>query len=144
MKRTVETNLKAIIAGKVRFSETDSMSVVWHGNYIRFLEDAREAFGEKYGISYNDIFSAGYYVPLVSVKCDYRASLRYGDEFQTEITYRNTLAAKIVFNYIIRNAATGSIAATGETIQVFVTVAGNELCLGNPSFFEQWKQKWLP
>ena len=32
----------------VRFSEVDSMQVVWHGEYVRYFEDGREAFGRKY------------------------------------------------------------------------------------------------
>ena len=36
----------------VRFSEVDSMNVVWHGSYPLYFEDAREAFGKKYGLEY--------------------------------------------------------------------------------------------
>ena len=32
----------------IRFSEVDSMSIVWHGSYVQYFEDAREAFGRKY------------------------------------------------------------------------------------------------
>ncbi len=28
---------------EVRFSELDPLKVVWHGNYVKYLEDAREA-----------------------------------------------------------------------------------------------------
>ena len=38
---------------EVRFSEVDMMNIVWHGSYPLYLEDAREAFGEKYGLSYH-------------------------------------------------------------------------------------------
>ena len=37
---------------EVRFSEVDSMNVVWHGSYALYFEDAREAFGAKYGLEY--------------------------------------------------------------------------------------------
>ena len=40
---------------KVRFSEVDPIRMVWHGNYVKYLEDAREAFGHRYGISYLQI-----------------------------------------------------------------------------------------
>ena len=36
---------------EVRFSEVDSMSVVWHGNYVKYLEDGREAFGKEFGLT---------------------------------------------------------------------------------------------
>lgn len=34
---------------KVRSSEIDSMQIVWHGEYVRYFEDGREAFGKRYG-----------------------------------------------------------------------------------------------
>jgi acyl-CoA thioester hydrolase len=141
VKSIIETGFKATVRVKVRFSEVDSMAVVWHGNYIHFFEDAREAFGEKYGITYMDVFANGFYTPLVSVHCDYKSPLRYGDEALVEIVYFDTLAAKIIFKYNISNLTTGNLAATGETVQVFLSVNDNALSLGIPPFFEKWKQK---
>ena len=39
---------------KVRFSEIDSMQIVWHGEYVRYFEDGRESFGKHYGLGYMD------------------------------------------------------------------------------------------
>ena len=47
-----ESVLSAVRKIDIRFSEVDSMHVVWHGNYAKYFEDAREAFGEKYGLDY--------------------------------------------------------------------------------------------
>ncbi len=44
--------LKATVPLKIRFSEVDSMNIVWHGSYMMYFEDAREAFGREYGIAY--------------------------------------------------------------------------------------------
>ena len=52
---------------KVRFSEVDSMAVVWHGNYVKYLEDGREAFGLQFGVGYNEIFDNGYMTPVVKM-----------------------------------------------------------------------------
>ena len=41
----------------IRFSETDAMGVVWHGNYLKYFEDGREAFGKEFGMEYLDIYS---------------------------------------------------------------------------------------
>jgi acyl-CoA thioester hydrolase len=141
LKRIVETNLKETIKVKIRFSEVDSMDVVWHGNYVRFFEDAREAFGIKYGIPYLDVYHNGYYTPIVSINCEYKSPLKYGDEALVEITYFDTPAAKVVFKYNIYNASTNALAATGETVQVFISTTDNCLSISNPDFFEKWKQK---
>ena len=47
--------MKRLIARRdfsIRFSEVDSMNVVWHGSYPLYFEDAREEFGRKYGLGY--------------------------------------------------------------------------------------------
>lgn len=46
---------------EIRFSEVDSMNIVWHGSYPLYFEDAREEFGQKYELGYMTIFSNGYY-----------------------------------------------------------------------------------
>ena len=43
-----EIILKASKEFDIRFSEVDSMNVVWHGSYPLYFEDAREEFGRKY------------------------------------------------------------------------------------------------
>ena len=38
----------------VKFSEIDSMRIVWHGNYVAYFEDGRESFSRRYpGIGYD-------------------------------------------------------------------------------------------
>lgn len=46
------TELTELLEFDIRFSEVDSMNVVWHGSYPLYFEDAREAFGRKYGLGY--------------------------------------------------------------------------------------------
>ena len=70
MKKLTET-----IDINIRFSEVDSMDVVWHGSYPLYFEDAREAFGKKYGLGYMDIFKNGYFAPLVELNFQYKKPL---------------------------------------------------------------------
>ena len=116
------------------------MGVVWHGSYVTYLEDAREAFGEKYNLGYLRYFSEGYYAPLVDVQLHYKHPIIYGMHPEIEIVYRPTDAAKIVFDYSITDGDT--LIATAHTVQVFMDKQYN-LVLGNPPFFEAWKKKWL-
>lgn len=124
---------------RIRFNETDPLGIVWHGHYVTYLEDGREAFGEKFGISYKDIQNAGLFAPIVKCTVDYKFPLRHGDQATIETIYVNEAAAKLHFTYTIFNGS-GQLAATGETIQVFTDQKG-ELFLSNPSFFEEWKRK---
>ena len=43
----------------VRFSEADPLGIVWHGHYVRYFEDGREAFGEAYNLRYLDFYRQG-------------------------------------------------------------------------------------
>lgn len=105
---------KGLTASKrfeVRFSEVDSMNIVWHGSYPLYFEDAREAFGARYGLGYMDIFGNGYYAPLVELSFKYKSPIVYGMPCRIDIHYRPTEAAKIVFDYEIHHAETDELLA---------------------------------
>jgi len=124
---------------RVRFNETDPLGIVWHGYYITYFEDGREAFGREHGISYLDVQAAGYTTPIVKSVCEHKLALKYGDVARIETTYVDALAAKMVFRYKIFNNLE-EVVCTGETVQVFLDKEGN-LVLNTPPFIEEWKQK---
>lgn len=125
----------------VRFNEADPLGIVWHGHYIRYFEDGREDFGLKHGLGYLDVYKQGYIIPIVSVECDFKHSLRYGDRVIIETTYLPCDAARIHFQYTLYHAATKQIVAKGSTTQVFLDREKSVLQLINPPFFEEWKNK---
>ena len=125
----------------VRFNEADPLGIVWHGHYIRYFEDGREAFGNTHGLGYLDVYKQGFVIPIVSVHCEFKRSLRYGDRVIVETKYIPCEAAKMKFNYRLFNAATGELVATGSSVQVFLDKNGSILQLSNPPFFEEWKKK---
>lgn len=133
--------LKTSVPLKIRFSEVDSMRIVWHGHYAKFFEDAREAFGKQYGLGYMDIYGAGYYAPLVEMSVKYRKPILYDMIPEVTVIYRPTEAAKIVLDYEIMDPESGDLLATGHTVQVFMDL-NYQLVLTNPEFFENWKRKW--
>lgn len=125
----------------VRFNEADPLGIVWHGHYLRYFEDGREAFGKLHGISYLDCYKHGLAVPVVSVHCDYSKPLRYGETVLVETTFVNSPAAKLIFDYKIYEAKEKTLVAKGSSVQVFVDAKSFELQLTLPSFFEAWKKK---
>ena len=125
----------------IRFSEIDMMGVVWHGAYALYFEDAREAFGAKYDLSYMGYVDHGYYAPIVEQTIQYKKPIRYGMRPRIDIVYRPTISAKIIFDYEIRDTADESLIATGHSIQVFMDL-DYQLMWYAPEFFEQWKKRW--
>lgn len=126
----------------VRFSEVDAMQIVWHGSYALYFEDAREAFGAHYGLSYHTIADAGYYAPLVDLEFHYRRPIVYGDRPLITITYVPTEAAKLIFDYVITDETDGEVMATGRSVQVFLD-SNRNLMWTAPEFYEKWKAATL-
>ncbi len=133
-------SLTAEVSINVRFSDTDAMGVVWHGNYLRFLEDAREAFGIKYGLTYLDMYNNGYFTPIVKADIDYKSPVYYGEKAKVVATLIQSPAAKIVFEYKIINETTGAICAVGKTVQVFLNAKERNLELNKPAFYAVWEK----
>ena len=126
----------------IRFSEVDSMGVVWHGHYAMYFEDAREEFGKKYHLEYLFMYDQGFFESLVELTFKYKKPLIYGMKPEITITYCPTEAAKIVFDYEIRDTATGEVYVTGHSVQVFMDKTNYQMVLYSPDFYEEWKKKW--
>lgn len=124
---------------RVRFAETDPLGIVWHGNYIQYFEDGREAFGRHHGISYLDHRANGYSTPIVKSVCEHKLPLSYGDVATIKTIFVDSQAAKMIFRYEIYNPK-NKLVCTGETVQVFVKEREG-LSLTPPTFFIEWKQK---
>lgn len=125
----------------IRFSEVDSMNIVWHGSYPLYFEDAREEFGKKYGLGYMTIFTNGYYAPLVELSFKYKKPLLYEMQPIIVITYVPTESAKLVFKYEIIDERDGTVLATGKSVQVFMD-KNYQLVWENPEFYQNWKKRW--
>lgn len=123
---------------RVRFSEIDALKMVWHGSYVTYLEDAREAFGIKYGIGYMTIFNNGYFAPVYDLHIHYRHTAGLNDELLVKITYIPKPGGKLCFEYEIRNVETGDLLLTATSVQLFTTVDGE--FDPQPQWFEDWKE----
>jgi acyl-CoA thioester hydrolase len=130
---TIKTNIK------IRFGEVDSMGIVWHGNYVKYLEDAREEFGKKYGLGYMDVYNNfGFMLPIVKLDIDYKNQLFYGDEAEMTISIIENPASKLIFEYELRRKKDNLLILNAISIQVFMN-SNRKLELNTPPFFEKWK-----
>jgi len=136
-----QKTLKASKMLDIRFSEVDSMKVVWHGSYMLYFEDAREEFGRQYHLEYMRMADQGYYAPLVDIEFHYRRPITYGMRPRIDIIYRPTEAAKIIFDYEIHDAETEELIASGSSTQVFMDM-NYQLIWTNPDFYLEWKRLW--
>ncbi|WP_273444823.1 acyl-CoA thioesterase [Neolewinella agarilytica] len=123
----------------VRFCEVDSYQIVWHGNYVNYLEVGREAFGKKFGISYQSLIDRGLRAPIIHVEMNYRRSLKYGDRFLVLTEYVEKPQAKICFSYKLTSLDGKIIYCRGKTEQALQDIdTGRTLpCLPD------WHAGWL-
>lgn len=134
--------LSETVRVQVRFSEVDSIRMVWHGHYIKYMEDAREAFGRKYGLEYMYIYDCGYLAPMFDIKMRYHQTATVNDILLVTITCRATKGAKLVFDYEIRKEKDNVLVFTAESTQLFTTRDG-EFEPSCPSFLSEWKKKYF-
>ena len=126
---------------RVRFSEVDSLRIVWHGNFLKYFEDGRDAWAKEFDFDFTDVYEQhGLLMPLASSHMDYKYPLRYNEIGLVETTFVNSPAAKMIFRFKVYNEDRTELKATGETVQVFMDT-DHVLQLNTPPFFEAWKQK---
>lgn len=100
---------------KANYYETDQMGIIHHSNYIRWFEEARIDFMEKIGFGYGKAVNAGIDFAVLSVTCDYKSMVRFGDtvKIYTNITYMTEM--KLTIAYKVIDAKSGELRAIGET-----------------------------
>jgi acyl-CoA thioester hydrolase len=136
---TTETGLTDRTSIRIRFSEVDALGIVWHGHFVKYLEDGRESFGNRYGLGYNYVYDQGWTTPVVGLEMDYKLQVEYGDEILIETTYVHCEAAKIIFSYKLYRKSDGALLLEARTTQVFLNREGI-LELTNPPFYLEWQQ----
>ena len=138
--QSTTTPLTTTVQVKVRFSEVDSLRIVWHGRYLEYLEDAREAFGHEFGLEYMYMYNQGFLAPMYDIKMKYLMPATTDDILLVTITYRPVRGAKIIFDYEIRRKKDNALLFRAETTQLFTTHEG-EFVLSCPDFLTEWKKK---
>lgn len=139
-KATAEKYLTVETLVRVRFGEVDLLKIVWHGNYLKYLEDGREAFGKRYGLEYLYIYSMGYITPIVDLNIKYKNSATIDDVLVVRTTYIPDRAAKLIYRYEIFHKKDHKPVLEAHSIQLFQTLDG-QLEVSKPDFLKEWEHK---
>ena len=122
---------------RVRFQEMDALGIAWHGHYLSYFEAARVALGDRYGVGYHDMLTAGLIAPIVKVSCDYLAPAHFNEELRVTARLRCQRIARLDMHYEVRRGADEMLLALGETAQVFTGTNGDML-LSTPDLLERF------
>jgi acyl-CoA thioester hydrolase len=127
--------ISAEIVVVAQFYDLDPMQVVWHGNYVRYFEQARCALLDKLGYNYPEMERSGYIWPIVDLQVKYVRPVRYSQRIRVEATlaeYEN----RIRITYVCRDDQNGEVLTKAQTTQLAVSLATQELCLEAPAAFQ--------
>ena len=116
------------------FHDLDPMDIVWHGNYVKYLELARNALMAKFNYDYPQMRESGYAWPVIDLQ------LRYvrGATFGQRLIVRASLVeweSRLKINYLISDAETGERMTRASSIQVAVHIESREMQLASPKVF---------
>lgn len=104
---------------KVRYSETDQMGVVHHGNYAQYLELARIDWLSKLGVSYKSMEESGIMLPVFAMDFKFKKSAFFDDELTIKTTLQKIPTIKIIFDFEIFNQSKQLLTIASTTL-VFV------------------------
>jgi acyl-CoA thioester hydrolase len=95
------------------------MGVIHHSNYIRWFEEARVDFLEQIGFPYERVESRGITFAVLSLSCEYRSSVLFGDRVHIATGVADCGHARMTMAYRVTDAASGELRTTGETRHFF-------------------------
>ena len=104
---------------RVRYSETDQMGVVYHGNYAQFFEMGRTEWLRSLGVTYKDMEMNGIILPVVSINLIFIKSALYDDILTIHTFLKKEPMVKIEFNYEIKNQL-DELICTGSSVLAFM------------------------
>ena len=127
----VKALLSATTELEVQFFDVDSMRVVWHGNYVKYLEVARCELLKLFNYNYLEMEASGYMWPIVDMRLKYVASAKLSEWITIEarlVEYQTRLK----IDYIVRDKTTGKVLTKAHTIQVAVEMETGEMSFVTP------------
>jgi len=126
----------------VPFFDVDTMHVVWHGHYVKYLEVARCALLDHIGHNYTHMLESGYAWPVIDLQLRYVRGAVFGQKINVRanlVEWENRLKV----NYLITDLASGERLTRASTVQVAVEIQSREMQLASPKVFVDAVEKVL-
>ncbi len=119
---------------KIEFYDLDPMNVVWHGNYIKYLEAARCDMLSKIGYTYSDMRDDGCAYPIAKMDMKYIKPLEFQQKIKVICTLE-TIEPSLEIKYIIEDATTGEKLFQAKSMQIRVNINTKESMYNAPKRF---------
>lgn len=123
---------------RVRYSETDKMGVVYHGNYAQYLEIGRTDALRQIGLTYKSFEDNGIMMPVLSLNCKFLKSAFYDDELTIVTMLKVMPKVRIHFHFEIYNQQ-NELLTKAEVELVNVDMKTNKLTMAPTVLIEALK-----
>lgn len=119
---------------KVSFEDIDLMGIVWHGNYIKYLEQARCDMFSKLNYTYMDMKDDGFSYPVAKMKVKYIKPAKFEDVLvvKSELV---ELEPAMNIKYVIFNKLTKEKIFEAKTMQIAFDIKANKSVYTPPKRF---------
>jgi acyl-CoA thioester hydrolase len=121
---------------KVPFYDIDSMNVVWHGHYVKYLEIARCDLLDHVKYGYAAMRDSGYAWPVVKLSLRYTRPARFGQILQI-VARMTEWELRLIIEYGIFDKESGTPLSSATTMQMAVDMTAGEACVGSPPILEE-------
>jgi acyl-CoA thioester hydrolase len=124
---------------RVRYSETDQMGVVYHGNFFTWFEVGRVELCRQLGFEYKQMeIEDDSYIVVADAHCRYKRPARFDDVLVIRTRVLTAQRRTVKFGYEILHQESGELLATGDTMHV--------ICdrLGRPKSLPEKYRKYFP
>lgn len=132
MRKDKQSRWFAEVEIDVQFFDLDPMEIVWHGNYVKYLEIVRCALLDKIGYNYPQMKESGYAWPVIDLQLRYVGSAVFGQKLKLRadlVEWEN----RMKIDYLITDAQTGRRLNRASTTMVAVDIATKEMCFASPA-----------
>jgi len=108
---------------RVYYEDTDMAGIVYHANYLKFIERARSEWVKGMGIDQNALREhEGVVFVIRRIEADFRASARFDDELVVQTRVHSVGGVRLVLHQEVQRA--GEALFTAEVTLVSMTLDG--------------------
>ena len=131
--------IHSVFQTRVRYAETDRMDVVHHSNYLIWFEAARIQMLDEIGLSYKQMESEGFLIPVLSAQLSYKLPAFFDDRLKIHLTMPKLPRARFFFDYEVRRE--DQLLALGQTTHGVMDGKGRGI-RPPPHFLERLEAAW--
>jgi acyl-CoA thioester hydrolase len=99
---------------RIYYHDTDAGGIVYYGQYLCYLEEARTEFLEKRGLSVELFKERGFVYVVRQCNVSYRSPARYGDKLLCDAKLKKMGASQLIFDQTIHDQKDGRLIVEAE------------------------------